>query len=440
MRSNRQHAALLLLALPLLLRSAQDPAGIARKALDLLLASQYAGFSQFLSVEARAKLGPDFLRDRVGPELQGFGQLESVGAPVTAKAGTNDLISFPVRFSNTSVSIQLTVNESGRIAGLFFRPVTDPLPATWKRPAYSKPELFRERPVTIGNDDWKLNGTLTVPAGKGTFPALVLVHGPGPNDRDESIFSSRIFADLAEGLASRGIVVLRYEKRTKAYGPQMSAMAYTLREETIDDAVRAAALLRQQPEVNTRRIFVLGHSLGGYAVPRIARQDGNLAGAILLAANARHIEDISVAQTEYMLAAKGGASPDEQRRMELMKGEASRVRSLTPGKDNPAILLGLPVEYFLDLKGYDAPAEAKRLGLPLLILQGGRDFQVTKADFELWQSSLGDSKNARFHTYPMLNHLFITGDGPSSPAEYRKGGNLSTAVIDDITAWMTSLP
>jgi hypothetical protein len=119
-----------------------------------------------------------------------------------------------------------------------------------------------------------------------------------------------------------------------------------------------------------------------------------------------------------------------------MKGEAARVRALKPGQDNPAILLGLPVEYYLDLKSYDAPAEARSLNLPLLFLQGGRDFQVTKIDFELWKAGLGNAKNARFHVYPMLNHLFITGEGASSPAEYRKGGNVSAAVIDDIVSWI----
>jgi hypothetical protein len=291
--------------------------------------------------------------------------------------------------------------------------------------------LFHERQVTVGADEWKLGATLTIPAGKGPFPAVVLVHGAGPSDRDESIASSRIFADFAEGFASRGIVVLRYDKRTKTYASQMSSMVYTLKEETVEDAVRALELLRTQTEVDPKRVFVLGHSLGGYAVPSIARHDGKLAGAIFLAANARHIEDISVAQTEYMLAAKGGASPAEEKRLELMKGEAARVRSLAPGENHPQVLLGLPVEYFLDLKNYDPVASARQLSLPLLFLQGGRDFQVTQIDFELWKAGLRNAKNVRFQKYPALNHLFIAGDGPSSLAEYMRGGNVSAAVIDD---------
>ena len=81
-----------------------------------------------------------------------------------------------------------------------------------------------------------------IPVGPPPFAGVVLVHGPGPNDRDESIYSNQVFRDLAEGLASRGIAVLRYDKRTKVYGEKMSELDFTLQQETVEDAVRAAAL------------------------------------------------------------------------------------------------------------------------------------------------------------------------------------------------------
>ncbi len=357
---------------------------------------------------------------------------------MTEKSGGAEIVSFPARFSNKTISVQFTLNSSGQIAGLHFRSPDQPLPATWNRPSYSKPDLFRERSVTVGSDEWKLGGTFTYPVGKGPFPAVVLVHGPGPNDRDESLFGTRIFADIAEGLASRGIAVLRYDKRTRVYAAQMSETAFTLQQETIEDAVRAIALLRHQPEVDPARVFVIGHSLGGYAVPRIAKQDGKLAGAIVLAGNARHIEDVSVAQTEFMLKAKGGATADEQKRLDLMKAEAAKIKTLTPGKDNPPILLGLPTEYYLDLKDYDPAAEARRLAIPMLFLQGERDFQVTMEDLNLWKAGLSGARNIRFQTYVTLNHLFIAGEGPASPADYRKPGNVAPAVIDDISGWIAA--
>jgi dienelactone hydrolase len=417
---------------------AESAAAAGRKALDLLLAGRYTELTQLLTPEARNLLTPEFLENRVAGELKSFGKVEEIGKPLIGESGGAEIVSFPLRCSNKSVSLQFTLTGSGLIAGLHFRSPEQPLPATWNRPSYSKPESFHDRAVTVGADQWKLGGTFTYPLGKGPFPAVVLVHGPGPNDRDESFFGTRIFADIAEGLASRGIAVLRYDKRTKVYGTQMSETAFTLQQETIEDAVRALAVVRHQPEVDPTKIFVLGHSLGGYAVPRIARQDGKLAGAIVLAGNARHIEDVSVAQTEFMLKAKGGASADEQKRFDQMRAEAARIKSLVPGKDNPPILLGLPAEYYLDLKSYDPPSEARRLGIPMLFLQGERDFQVTMEDFNLWKAGLSGAKNVRFQTYVTLNDLFIAGEGPPSPAEYRKPGNVAEAVVDDISSWIVA--
>jgi pimeloyl-ACP methyl ester carboxylesterase len=128
--------------------------------------------------------------------------------------------------------------------------------------------------------------------------ASLLIHGAGPNDRDESMNANRMFVDIAEGLSSKNIVVLRYDKRTRAYASQMSGTDYTLRQETIEDAAQAVALLRKQPEVDPERVYVLGHSLGGYAIPRIVtesdKQGSRIAGAVFLAANARHIEEVGL--------------------------------------------------------------------------------------------------------------------------------------------------
>lgn len=425
-------------ALPAGAQPGQQAAASGRKALDLLLASRFVEFSQLLTPEAKTLLTPEFLQNRVGGELKGFGKVEEIGKPLTEKSGGLDLLSFPIRFSNTSVNVQLTINGSGQVAGLHFRSPEDPLPTVWKPASYSRAGSFRERPVTVGADQWKLGGTFTSPSGKGRFPGVVLVPGPGPNDRDESMFATRMFADIAEGLASSGIAVLRYDKRTKVYGAQMSETAFTLQQEIVEDAVRALALIRSQPETDMNRVFVLGHSLGGYAVPRIARQDGKLAGAIILGGNARPIQDVSLAQTEFLLKAKGGASANEQKRLDQMKAEAAQIRNLTAGKDNPPILLGLPTAYFLNLKDYNPAAEARLLRIPMFLLQGERDFQVTMEDFRLWKAGLDGAKDITFRSYVTLNGLFIAGEGAPSPDDYRKAGNVAPAVIEDIAAWINT--
>jgi uncharacterized protein len=419
-----------------LAQTPQGPAAVGRRALDLLLAEKYTELTGMLAPVAKDTLTPAFLRDRAGVEIKGFGKLGSIGEPVIARDGRNTLVSFPVQFSKVTVNIQFTLTDSGQLAGIYFRPANAPLPPVWQRPSYSRPESFREREVTVGDDAWKLGGTLLIPVGKPPFPALVLVHGPGPNDRDESIYSNKIFADLAEGLAGRGLAVLRYDKRTKTYSAKMNEMDYTVQQETVEDAVRAAALLRHQPEIDPNRIFVLGHSLGGYLAPRIAAQDGKLAGLIFLAANARPVEIMALEQNEYVASLGNGPSPEVQQRLADLRAEVLKVKNLAPGKANPPIVMGLPSAYLLDLKAYDPLAAAKRLAIPMLFLQGERDFQVTMKDFDLWKSALGGRSNVTFRAYPGLNHLFLAGEGKSSPAEYRVPGNFNAEAVGGIANWL----
>jgi dienelactone hydrolase len=413
-----------LLSVLLAAQPAQDPAALARKALDQVLAGQYAGFLQMSTPDVQKSL-PEAEMAKLGAMIKTYGALEKIGDPTTIKSGPNTILVFPTRFANQNINFRIIINGSGQVAGFFQLPGA----VNWQRPEYSKPDTFKERDVTIGEGEWKLPGTLSVPVGTGPFPAVVLVHGSGPNDRDETVGGAKVFKDLAEGLASRGIVVLRYEKRSMQYRSKIASIAkLTVQEETVDDAVKAIALLRSQPEVNAGKIFLLGHSLGGYVAPRIAEADGRLAGMVLMAGNVRPLEDLLVEQVEYM-----GIKGDQ---LERSKALQAKVKKLEPADEDSPALGGLPVSYWLDLKDYDPAASAKKLGIPILILQGERDYQVTMTDFNLWKAAVGNSKGVVMKTYPSLNHLFEPGEGKSMPAEYAKPGHVAPAVIDDIAKFI----
>ena len=212
---------------------------------------------------------------------------------------------FRCKFSNTSIHVQFTLNPSGQVAGMYFRPPNKPLPYTWKRPSYSKPESFHEREVTVGSDMWKLGGTLTIPVAKARCRESFWCTA-----RDPMIVTSRFSRSVCSRISPKvwlhkGYAVLRYDKRTKVYGEEMSESSYTIDDETVEDATRAIALLRKQPEIDPNRIYVLGHSLGGYASPRIAARDRKLAGLIVMAGPARPVEDVAFDQTDYVLHLKG---------------------------------------------------------------------------------------------------------------------------------------
>jgi dienelactone hydrolase len=300
---------------------------------------------------------------------------------------------------------------------------------------YVREEAFGEREVTVGAGEWALPGTLSTPSGRGPFPALVLVHGSGPNDRDETVGGAKPFRDLAWGLASRGVAVLRYEKRTRQHGSQLAAVkGFTVQQETVDDALAAADLLRHTPGIDPDRVFVLGHSLGGMLIPRIGARDPRLAGLIVLAGAAKPLEDILLQQVAYLDAADGTVTDAEKSRFESLKAEIARVKALKPGDTGTA--LGIPDSYWLDLRGYDPPAAAKALKQPLLILQGERDYQVTMDNFAAWKQALAGRPNVTFKTFPKLNHLFIAGEGKSTPAEYEQPGHVAEAVIAEIAGWI----
>jgi len=411
------------------------PSERARQVVELLLAEKYTELHAAFSEQLKASLTLDALRTQVGPSLKQLGKLDSLGEATVQKSGNLDVVVLPARFELMTINIVVSLDPESRVRGLFFRP-RESEGARWQRPAYSQPDKFSERELSIGEGEWKLPGTLTLPRQAGRCPALLLVHGSGPQDRDETVGNHKVFKDLAEGLASRGIAVLRYEKRTRHHAARMAALSdLTVQQETIEDAVKAAELLRGMPEIDAAAVFVLGHSLGGYLMPRIVRQAPWLAGVIILAGNTRPLRELIVEQGEYLLSLE----PTNERlkqQLERMREMAAEMRAIEEGKSAGRSLMGMPAAYIRDLKGYDPAAEMRQLQIAALILQGERDYQVRMKDFERWKQALAGRPNVTLKSYPSLNHLFAAGEGKSTPAEYQKPGHVAEEVIEDIARWI----
>ncbi len=266
-----------------------------------------------------------------------------------------------------------------------------------------------------------------------------MVQGSGPSDRDETIGPNTPFRDIAHGLAKKGIASIRYDKRTFVYKEKMAEAidSVTVLEETIDDAISAVNLALQQSDVNPKKIVILGHSLGGMLAPRIAAQDHDIKAIIMMAANARPLEDVIIDQYHYLLGLDGWDDQD-QKIMDKLKMESDNVRKLRTHAliSNLDLPLGLPVSYWADLARYDQVETAKNLKIPMLILQGWRDYQVTSKDYELWQQALNKKHKVTFKYYPELNHLFMSGTGKSTPKEYETAGHISEKVIEDMAEFI----
>lgn len=341
-------------------------------------------------------------------------------------------------FERAKADITVVYDAAGRIAGFNIRPAAPPASPP---PPYADVAAFAERDVVVGSGEWAVPGTLSLPKGAGPFPAVVLVHGSGPNDRDETVGPNKPFRDIAHGLASRGIAVLRYDKRTMVHGAKLAQIAKpTVAEEAVDDAALAVQALAAMPEIARDRIFVLGHSLGGMLVPRIAAAAPQARGFIVMAGPARPMEQAMLEQTQYMAGLDGAITPDEQARIDEMQQVVEGVRALTPeNAESAEPLAGVPPSYWLDLRGYDPPAAAKAVTRPMLVLHGERDYQVTMPEFERWKDALEDRDDVTMKSYRTLNHLFMPGTGPGNPQEYAVAGHVAEEVVRDIAEWIAEL-
>jgi dienelactone hydrolase len=418
-----------------------DVQAAGKRFIDLLARRDFDGaFAQF-DEKMKSALPLTKLRETWDNFQKQAGRFEKQTRSQAEKYGTYDIALVTCKFEHTPLDAKVVFDAQGQVAGLFFSP-SKPPPGPDRLPFYAKTNAFSEKEVKVGRGEWILPGTLTLPnEGGAHLPAVVLVHGSGPNDRDETIGPNKPFRDIAWGLATKGIAVLRYEKRTKEHGQKfLAAGGITVKEETIDDAVLAVAELRTTDRIDPKRVFVLGHSLGGMIAPRIGQADPVPTGLIIMAGATRPLEDLILEQTRYILSLDNEKSPEAEKKLAEMEADVQKVKKLTAADSSSTnLVLGAPAKYWLDLRSYDPPMVAKTLGLPMLILQGERDYQVSMADFDRWKKALTSAPKVTFKLYPKLNHLFIAGQGKSKPAEYEIAGHVSEEVIQDMAAWIRSL-
>ena len=308
--------------------------------------------------------------------------------------------------------------------------------------------MIEEKVQVIGDKAFPLAGILSLPNGTdGKFPAVVLVHGSGPSDKDETIGKTKLFSDLAKGLAEAGITSLRYDKRTFVYGQEMlENKALSVREETIEDAIAAEKLLKEDPRVDSDKIFLIGHSMVAMLAPRIddeAREAGiNFAGLILMSGSPRRLEEIIIAQNEAMLeeldeATKAQAEPQ----IAALKVAFEQVYQMSDEiAQETQILPNISAYYFKEWGEKPASQYLVNLKKAIFILQGEKDFQVDlQKDFAQYQELLQAHPLAQFKTYENLNHLLMSWQGKKLQdglAEYEIENHLSSEVLEDLVTFI----
>ena len=298
--------------------------------------------------------------------------------------------------------------------------------------------------VTVGaGSAYPLNGLLTLPEDLSSpVPAVVMVHGSGPSDMDERVMKLTPFKDLAEGLADRGVASLRYEKRTFAYMSRLAKQSITVKEETIEDALLAVELLKNDPRIDRDRVFLLGHSMGAMLAPRIDAEGADVKGLILLAGSPYRLEEIIVKQ----LTRSQGTSPLGRLVGLENKIFSKKFNGLYQMDDEAAkkkkFAGNLTLYYFKEMGQKTAADYLLQSAKPALILQGGKDLQVLASDdYKAFQTQLAGRENTVFRLYPKLNHLFVNAVSDNilkANQEYGLERHIGGAVIGDIAAFILS--
>jgi uncharacterized protein len=383
-------------------------------------------------------------------ELAERGQLTAIGAPTSDPAdGAMITVQVPLTFERGRQALAVYLTRDGQLAGIQLAPTGDAEPAApWQPPGYADPGRFAEHEVTLGSGPLAVPGTLSLPHQPGPLPALVpalvLLGGSGPEDRDGSIGRSKPLKDLAWGLASGGVAVLRFDKVTHAHPDLVSEnRAFTVADEYLPDALAAIALLRAHPAVDPARVFVAGHSLGGTIAPRVAAAEPSVAGLVILAGGAQPLQWAAVRQISYLASLAPASAAAAQPGIDALTAQARNVDSPDLSEQTPDAELpfGVPAPYWLDLRGYHPVAVAAGLQQPMLIVQGGRDYQATVTDdLSRWRAGLDRRPGVTIRVYRADNHFFFPGDGPSSPAELAAAHHLDPEVVADVRAWLTEAP
>lgn len=304
--------------------------------------------------------------------------------------------------------------------------------------------------IVIGKGtDYPLDGLLTLPDDMSRkVPAVVFVHGSGSSNMDEKVGALTPFKDLAEGLAEHGIASVRYDKRSFSHGLRMvtdKKLTVTVKEETIEDAILAAEMLRSDPRVSSEDIYIIGHSMGAMLAPRIDAEGGNFKGLILMAGSLRKLEEIMLDQNNAVLSSLKGLSRWLiERQVRKLEKLFSSLYDLT---DDAAMKKkfggGTTLYYFKEMGGHPASDYLSGLGKPILIMQGEKDFQATvDKDFDGYRKLLKDRDNVSFKLYDGLNHAFVPAiyEGIiNAKKEYAAERHIPDNVISDIAHWIEGI-
>jgi len=331
--------------------------------------------------------------------------------------------------------------------------------AAARRPQTPKPPFpYKTEEVSVDSAPGvKLAGTLTLPQGKGPFPAVVMITGSGAQDRDETILGHKPFAVIADRLTRDGIAVLRVDDR--GFAKSTGDFAKATDDDFAVDAAANVAFLRKRPDIDPKRVGLIGHSEGGLVAPKVAAKDPKLAFIVLMAGPGVPLSEVlreqrrllspamgvtqeqirrSEALTDHVNAAIRGAKDDadaESRALKVIKAEAGDV--ITTPAQQEAAAKQLTSGWMRALVDYDPAPTLAKVKCPILALNGSRDGQVPPGqNLPAIRKATAANRDVTIVELPNLNHLFQTAK-TGAVGEYADiEETVAPIALDTMSGWI----
>ncbi|HHT56972.1 DUF3887 domain-containing protein [Herbinix luporum] len=360
--------------------------------------------------------------DQILPNL---GDFIDIGDTSEETIENHKVVNVILNYQNSGVRVSFTYNKDKEIEGLWIK--YEP----YKVEIISN-DKFEEFEISFGDHKQPVEGILTLPKNIHNPPVAILVPGSGNHNADETIGINRPFRDLAYGLASHGVAVIRYHESVSQYDKP----EFTIQDDCLNDASMAIKYAQNCGKVDTDGIYVIGHSLGAMMAAKIAADNEEVDGIVSLAGSPRRLEDIIVDQNEILLKATETVTEEMYKvQMNQINMQVEKIKGLK--ESSGEIILGYPDSFWYSLNQIDVADIVKNLNIPIFIAQGSKDFQIyADIDYLAWQDLLKDRDNVVFRLYDNLNHLFMTSNGKMDLSEYNIKGTVDQQVIDDIANWI----
>lgn len=402
-----------------------------------------AVYSQFDTSMAKV-LSPTRLAPIWKQLTSNYGEFLGYGKQDSASVDDNVITNTDLNFEKAVINFMLSFNKrTNKISGMY---ITEQEKIEIKDtviielPSYIDTNSFKETKIVI-KDIFDLDGKLSVPNSYTKDVIFILVHGSGPQDMDGSFGKHKFFENLAWGLASKGFGVVRYNKLTLQYG---SALVREKPKMTQDDEYNNSILgaidfIKKNSLLKDKKLFLIGHSQGASAITSFVNNK-DISGMILLSGSPQKLYDIYTEQLEYIFNLEDGLNKSESK---ILDEHKSKIDYFTKNKSRfipkDSLPLELNYEYLVHLDNFNPIENLKSSVIPVLIINGGHDYQVRIKDFELWKTGLENKNNIKFDFIENVNHIYGETENMSVPTDYRIYKPIAPKLFEEINKWINNL-